>query len=143
MIWLERHDEILRREWTVRPAREIASIIGEGATKNSVISRANRIGLAKKRSVNEAKIQIKLVQALVPITPKPGWVTLIDLANNECHYPEGPPYVYCGQRAEIGDYCSFHHALMHRPESDSISRFKEPQTDKPIYDPVNEMETKE
>ena len=125
-------------------ARQIAIQMG-AATKNTVIGKANRLGvqLGIKRGDSKPKIAASKplrteapkvnIRASVPvpkIIPVPvdipaDGVRLVDIGHGQCRWPLGDPkseaFRFCGAHAER-TYCPHHHALVYTPTARQRAR---------------------
>ena len=143
MNWDSRKDQILRAHYGkgLKTASEIASLIGDGITRNSVIGRASRLGLSgnikvKKKSKDDHHQNIANAQkrgkrskfvlnkeALDQLGPAK-LLTLEQLTEKTCKYMvhedqsrEGHPDVagsfFCGRDAvDKHSYCLYHMGLV-------------------------------
>lgn len=119
-IWPKSHDSIVVRHYGDMPAREIAAILnnkfGTKHTKNSVIGRAQRMGLGGK-----IVPKVAVVAARPPIEKKPkakpkpivetGGVPFATLDRGMCYFPIGD--LFCGKACK-GNYCDAHKERMKR-----------------------------
>jgi GcrA cell cycle regulator len=138
MMWTSEQDDQLRAMHAERPkpkCREMADRIG--CTKNAVIGRRSRIGLAgpkrvvkpRNRSPNRPKAEPRMSRQRmamlfkaepllrdVPDTPPIRAKNLLDLAPRDCRWPFGDkPYTFCGCRAVTGlPYCARHAGSAYR-----------------------------
>ena len=123
MDWTDASIEQLRELWVAGfSAREIADRLGEGATRNAVIGKANRMGLSKptkssitRREKREAHQQE--VQAAVQMPP--GGATILTLTGSSCRWPVGHPgeahFHFCGAKTAPGQpYCGQHARLAYQ-----------------------------
>lgn len=127
-IWSEpERVELLRRLWAEgRSCSDIASTIGAGCTRNSVIGKANRLGLERRRGGNfgsqqlrapkppkEPRVRIRKVaeyapkieaEPFIPLEeieiPEAQRKTLLQLTEQTCRWPVGDPqcddFYFCG-----------------------------------------------
>ena len=120
--WTEERINRLRQLWNEgKSASQIADILG-GATRNAVIGKAHRLGLAKrpspiKRDPNKPpKPRVKKVKP----APKPvDGVTILELTEQMCRWPIGHPgdedFRFCGARVMSGfTYCAEHCSLAYQ-----------------------------
>jgi GcrA cell cycle regulator len=128
MMWTSEQDDQLRAMHVENP-RPTCAKMGEriGCTKNAVIGRRGRIGLAgpkrvagsRNRSPNRPKAEPRVsMQRIAMLKAEPvsadtapiGTKSLVDLAPGECRWPFGNgPYTFCGCRAFTGlPYCARH-----------------------------------
>jgi len=66
--------------------------------------------------------QPKFKQQKPPEAPVEGGITIIDLTEDNCHWPYGDPatpeFRYCGGSCDqTSPYCVFHHALAYQPRA--------------------------
>lgn len=139
MKWGEEEDKILRDMYAQGFSFGKISEKLIGRSRNSTISRADRIGLPKRdggrprKQVHHAKtIRRKspfhfgpAVDAAPPLafTPKaakvePLMIAFADLGADQCRfaYGEEQPYFFCGHSQKEGSsYCEKHHRLCHNP----------------------------
>lgn len=108
----------MRMEWTPEKIQVLrdhynngeynAARLGEliGTTKNSVISKANRLNLNLPKPAN----------INITIETKP--VSLQTMTHRECQYPYGHPgdddFRFCGDPVDKESYCQTHHDLCYR-----------------------------
>ena len=127
-MWTAERVELLRKLWGEGlSASQIAAHI-EGATRNSVIGKRNRLGLPKRtneRTRGDAIVR-KIAKARkakppqfkkepIKVAPEPeghSRVTLSELRPHHCRWPIGDPkestFRYCGERKHSNSYCSHH-----------------------------------
>jgi GcrA cell cycle regulator len=114
-------------------AEKINAKFGTAYTRNAVIGRLNRAGITREatkttkpkgRGAARPILRGRLVRLSAPRTriPEivvqmrcaevvPRHVSLLELGNNECHWPYGEgPFTFCGNRAD-GTYCAAHRLL--------------------------------
>ena len=107
MAWTDQTVETLRTMWVAgASAREIGEHIG--ATRNAVIGKANRLGLAHRAKTTKLKPEAK-----------PRTMGTLDLNERMCRWPIGHPgdndFRFCGaQRIPGRPYCLDHCALAYR-----------------------------
>ena len=147
MGWDTRKDQILRDHYGKgqRTASEIASLIGDGITRNSVIGRASRLGLSGnikiKKKINDQtnnhnninsqkrgkRSKFVLNKDILNKLGPAKLLTLEELTENTCKYmmhedqskeghPDVPGSFFCG-RDTVGkySYCLYHMALVWQP----------------------------
>jgi GcrA cell cycle regulator len=129
MMWTSEQDDQLRAMHAETP-RPTCARMGEriGCSKNAVIGRRGRIGLAgpkrvakpRDRSPNRPKAEPRVsMQRVAMFKAEPvsadtlsigGGKSLIDLAPDECRWPFGDkPFTFCGCEAVDGlPYCAGH-----------------------------------
>lgn len=126
-MWNEEKDDILRVSWGQMRTSAIAGAIG-GVTRNAVIGRARRLGLAKqapgfRRKLRAsdprppkpaAPVALRYIAVLDPI-PAPMPPTepeialvagVLDLEAHHCRWPVGSGF--CGCQKAAGSYCQTH-----------------------------------
>ena len=130
-VWTLPRMEALTELWPDHSASYIAATLGDGCTRNSVIGKANRLGLPKKKaggtagrkpqSAKIAKIRLRPYVTRPKIKPQPVDITLAvrfpDLRDWHCHYvlgePAGVNTLYCGNPRDAGhSYCQAHCIVM-------------------------------
>ena len=114
------------RRWLAEgwSSRQIAEKIGCGCSRNAVIGKANRLGLAKPTQSSRTRAARSSAKATVsPKRLKPGpagpveviGLNVLELNGRTCKWPlwahDGTgERVFCGARAELGKvYCEAHH----------------------------------
>ena len=121
--WSRERVEELTRMWNDGlTARQIAEELGDGITRNSVIGKANRLGLSKptKSSVTRQQRKVETRTKLVPLKPPSGeGVNIFTLTSSTCRWPLGDPteaqFRFCGSNCESGHpYCEYHAALAYQ-----------------------------
>jgi GcrA cell cycle regulator len=131
-IWPKERDDELKRLYALVPrlsSSEIAVELNCGITRNSVIGRVHRLGLALRGNVKARpkvkKIRKRTPQATIRIVHNieadelrcvdidPRGISLIDLEPGDCRYPDGDgPFTFCGHPAFDGSsYCGPHFDL--------------------------------
>ena len=106
MVWTEEMMDTLKKYWSEgKPASEIAEILGQDISRNSVIGKAHRLGLSGRPS----PIKKKAVQHY----------TLHSMTERMCKWPFGDPkkpdFHFCGQPVDVAvTYCSEHRALAYQ-----------------------------
>lgn len=140
MSWTEEKVSVLRQYWgSGKSASEIAEIIG-GMSRNAVIGKAHRLGLAGQTSpIKEKKAKSKpaavLTAPTAPAAPRVrppattakviellpgGGATILALTERMCRWPHGDPkkpgFRFCGKSATPGaPYCSEHLKMAYQP----------------------------
>lgn len=146
--WAPAMDAKLRALWaTGIPASQIATKMHK--TRNSVIGRAHRLKLARRRNpgnraprpVREPRVKRVVVMKPRPVKnvesanikgnsphPLPSIPTarnlgLMDLTDAACRFPIGDgPYTFCGHETKPGSpYCEGHHTLCYQPADERRS----------------------
>lgn len=118
-------------------ASQISGLIGNGKSRNSIISIAHRRGWINpnpKRGGNEMgnkrprpsgirRIVYRTEPVIDPLAPNNPveifttqeflGLTIEQLAKGQCKFPDGDgPYLFCGQPQKPGSsYCNFHHGI--------------------------------
>ena len=125
MAWTEDRVEKLRELWDKGlSASQIAKELAEGVTRNAVIGKAHRMGLASrpspvksdpaKRAAASAKKKAapkkEPAKAAAPINGK---ISILDLTESMCKWPIGHPgeenFHFCGKPSQpTFPYCASH-----------------------------------
>lgn len=123
-IWTEEHVAALQRMWgDGASAKQIAIRLANGATRDSVIGKLDRLGLLKTRAPKPTRPAHGLIfgkpSSPVPTLPKdvkpgafdplpgaPAPVKLHELGQHQCHWPVGEGF--CGCHAKTSRYCPTH-----------------------------------
>lgn len=124
MAWTDERVEKLRELWDKGlSASQIAKELAEGVTRNAVIGKAHRMGLASrpspvksdpaKRAAAAAKKKAAPKQESVKSAPSTGKVTILDLTESMCKWPIGHPgesgFHFCGKPSQPAfPYCANH-----------------------------------
>ncbi|WP_321389418.1 GcrA family cell cycle regulator [Emcibacter sp.] len=120
MAWTDERVEKLRELWDKGlSASQIAKELGEGVTRNAVIGKAHRMGLASRPSpvkADPAKKPKKAAEkqpAAVKKKAAGGKVSLLELTERMCKWPIGhpgePDFHFCGKPSRPGfPYCTEH-----------------------------------
>ncbi|WP_138380574.1 GcrA family cell cycle regulator [Luteithermobacter gelatinilyticus] len=118
MAWTDERVEKLRELWDKGlSASQIAKELGEGVTRNAVIGKAHRMGLASRPSpvkTDPAKKVKKAVEKKKPSRKAAGGkVSLLELTDRMCKWPIGhpgePDFHFCGKPSRPGfPYCQEH-----------------------------------
>lgn len=122
MAWTDDRVEKLRELWDKGlSASQIAKELAEGVTRNAVIGKAHRMGLASRPSpvksdpAKRAAAAKKKVEKKSPVkaTPSSGKVTILDLTESMCKWPIGHPgepgFHFCGKPSQpTFPYCASH-----------------------------------
>ena len=133
MAWTEKRIETLKKLWLEGlSASQIAAKLGEGVTRNAVIGKAHRLGLASRPSPvkTESAAKPKPKPARPAPVEKPARVTLLNLTERMCKWPIGHPgdaeFHFCGRKSLPGQpYCAHHAAMAYQtpaPRRDRRSR---------------------
>lgn len=113
LTWTPEEDAFLRAHYLEWEARRIGNELGK--TKNSVIGRANRLGL---QSPKKGRIPPRPSQIVVSV---PREVDMAGERQKGCQWIEGDPlrgdHTYCGKPLKRGSrfsYCEEHHLVVFR-----------------------------
>lgn len=135
--WTAERVRTLERLWLDgRSAAEIARSLTGGVTRNAVIGKAHRLGLAKRRSpgVNRSGRAVRApgprdrrpgpmiigrsrtppapVVTVARLVELPGLATVLTVGAHACRWPSGDPvdagFALCGRPATRGAYCALH-----------------------------------
>ena len=108
MVWTDEQIGMLTTLWREgKSASEIATFIGCDISRNAIIGKAHRLGLAGRASPIKKKKEIKLA-------------SLSHLTERMCKWPFGDPkkpdFHFCGKAVDITKtYCPEHRALAYAP----------------------------
>lgn len=125
MAWTDDRVEKLRELWDKGlSASQIAKELAEGVTRNAVIGKAHRMGLASrpspvksdpaKRAAAAAKKKAAPKKEAVKVAaPATGKVSILDLTESMCKWPIGHPgeanFHFCGKPSQpTFPYCANH-----------------------------------
>ncbi|MCC3860246.1 GcrA family cell cycle regulator [Pseudemcibacter aquimaris] len=132
MAWTDERVEKLRELWDKGlSASQIAKELAEGVTRNAVIGKAHRMGLAsrpspvksdpakraaaakKKKAAAAATAAPKKAPATAKAAPATGKVSILDLTESMCKWPIGhpgePDFHFCGKPSQpTFPYCANH-----------------------------------
>ena len=106
MVWTEGMMDTLKKLWSEgKSASEIAEILGQDISRNSVIGKAHRLGLSGRPS----PIKKKTVQPL----------TLHSMTERMCKWPFGDPkkpdFHFCGHPVAVAiTYCPEHRSIAYQ-----------------------------
>ncbi len=106
MVWTDEMMNTLKTLWFEgKPASEIAEILGQDISRNAVIGKAHRLGVAGRQSPIKRKA--------VPLP------TLLTMTERMCKWPFGDPkksdFYFCGQPVPVAvTYCAEHRALAYQ-----------------------------
>jgi len=137
MSWTDERVEQLKKLWTEGlSASQIARVLGE-VTRNAVIGKVRRLGLAGRASAprierprypKPARRIVSKVAMPEPVIieepepePEPGeWTTVLTLRERMCKWPIGNPgdanFRFCGRKAGEGaSYCVEHSRKAYQP----------------------------
>ena len=113
MDWTEEKIDLLKSLWTQgKPASEIAAILGEEVSRNAIIGKVHRLGLAGRPSPIKKKEQKQ--------------TTLYGLTERMCTWPIGDPkppdFHFCGKAVEVTvTYCPEHRAKAYTVSKKSLA----------------------
>ena len=127
MAWTDDRVEKLRELWDKGlSASQIAKELAEGVTRNAVIGKAHRMGLASRPSpvksdpAKRAAAAAAKKKAVAPkkspatkVAPTTGKVSILDLTESICKWPIGHPgeanFQFCGKPSQpTFPYCANH-----------------------------------
>jgi GcrA cell cycle regulator len=128
MFWTEERIEDLRRLWAQGlSASQIAKRLGSGVSRNAVIGKAHRLGLASRPSPIQGEARARAAVAVAPRpamapapqpakplpAPAPAATSAIRHKGPACQWPIGDPssqeFAFCGEPSEPGrPYCAKH-----------------------------------
>jgi GcrA cell cycle regulator len=117
MEWSKTRVEALKRMWAEgTSARMIAESLGGGATRNSVIGKAYRLGLSKPSPSPRP----------APRLPERPLAGILNLTERMCRWPSGHPgqagFGFCGEPVAPGrPYCAEHCSRAYSPRRDSAA----------------------
>lgn len=135
----------------------IAKALGHGLTRNAVISKVHRLGLAGRstvssmRKASEPRVQPKprLVVVKAPVVPvveeEPitlgdgSHITILTVTDRMCRWPIGDPaateFHFCGRSPKSGSpYCEAHALRAYQPQQTAASRKKAESVDARVQD---------
>jgi len=119
MDWTEERVALLKECWAEGlSASQIAERLGGGTTRNAVIGKAHRLGLAKRPSPIKRSPEGSQKAKTPRATPKKG-ATVLDLTERMCRWPIGHPgerdFHFCGRKTVQGlPYCAEHAAIAYQ-----------------------------
>jgi len=143
MSWTEEREQKLRKLWEKGyTASQIAEMLGEGTTRNSVIGKAHRLKLASRTTSKQSKNPEKQAAASGLdkeeryISRKSRFKSLLldknfeaenpkkleELSNKNCRWPIGHPdeenFYFCGRNSVEGfSYCKLHVLYAFQPKN--------------------------
>lgn len=133
MAWTEDRINILRALWKEGlTASKIAVRLGEGVTRNAVIGKAHRLGLASRPSpLKTDTTKAKPAQKKPPPPAERSKITLLQLTERMCKWPIGHPgeadFHFCGHLSTAGQpYCPHHAAMAYQSPAPRRDRRNRP-----------------
>lgn len=137
--WSEERVEVMTRMWREgHPASAIVLALGGEVTRNSVLGKIHRMGIARDvvpapratptpKPQARAKPRATAKRAVVPSAPPvakltpvrvppPGGVAFMDTRMFDCRYVisgSGMDSMCCGAQSERGSYCAIHAAMIY------------------------------
>ena len=138
--WTEDRVEQLRTLWTEGlSASQIARVLGGGVTRNAVIGKVHRLGLAgRATAVRSDRPRLPSAPRLGgmrmhhqppapiveedPVTLDDGsFATVLTISNTMCRWPIGDPaeseFHFCGRKPKVGSpYCEAHARKAYQPQ---------------------------
>ena len=149
MSWTDERAELLRKLWSEGlSASQVAAELGAGITRNAVIGKIHRLGLAERaKTVVSSRPRVASTvpvvngnvalayapQALVVarsrpeeevVIPMSERVTLMELRESTCRWPMGDPttseFRFCGGPSPVGGgpYCAYHARVAYQPSQE-------------------------
>lgn len=137
MGWTEERVEQLKQLWTEGlSASQIARQLG-GVTRNAVIGKVHRLGLAGRATPARAErprmpvvrrlarprpmaiVQMPIVEADPVVDENGNKTTVLTISDRMCKWPIGDPsmdnFTFCGRRSGDGPYCHEHSQVAYQP----------------------------
>jgi GcrA cell cycle regulator len=137
MGWTDDRVEQLKSLWTEGlSASQIARVLG-GVTRNAVIGKVHRLGLAGRASPNRVerprlpmapKMSMRVHAPEPPVVEEDpvvmddgNFVTVLTISNSMCRWPIGDPseheFHFCGRKPKNGSpYCEAHARKAYQPQ---------------------------
>ncbi len=118
--WTEEKVEVLTELWREgQSACQIAEVLGEGVTRNSVIGKANRLGLSKPSKSSVTRKQRTQEKVKAKLMAPEGGATILTLTASTCRWPIGDPgdedFRFCGGPSSSEQpYCEYHSQLAYQ-----------------------------
>lgn len=135
--WTEDRVQSLRALWSEGlSASQIARRLAGGVTRNAVIGKVHRLGLAgrappsppvPRRTVRSSPTRTRPRRRVAPVASQTsstavpeelGAATVLTIGPHACRWPIGAPleagFSLCGRRASRGAYCAEHGAVAYR-----------------------------
>ena len=120
MSWTAEREEKLKQLWKKgHSGSQIARMLGNGATRNSVLGKAFRLKLEARAVSKKSTQKVNTDKDTSPeIKPK----KLEELTNETCRWPIGHPYeekfYFCGRKPmEKFPYCKLHVLYAFQPKN--------------------------
>lgn len=120
-LWTDERIDLLKTRWQTGVACNLIAIeLGSGCTKNSVVGKAHRLNLDKRRMPNANPEQMASRIAakrrhIAEISKLALGVSVLGLETNMCRWPvsDDRPHLFCGKAwaGEHGPYCADHRAI--------------------------------
>lgn len=133
MAWTEERIKVLRALWKDGlTASKIAGQLGEGVTRNAVIGKAHRLGLASRPSpLKTDSTKAKPAQKKAPPPAERNKIRLLQLTERMCKWPIGHPgdadFHFCGRLSTAGQpYCPHHSAMAYQSPAPRRDRRNRP-----------------
>ncbi|HTK78816.1 MAG TPA: GcrA family cell cycle regulator [Rhizomicrobium sp.] len=137
-MWTDERVDQLKSLWTEGlSASQIARVLGEGITRNAVIGKVHRLGLAGRAVVSRSEHRPRLPSAPrmprvhlpelpvveeEPVTLEDGsFVNVMTISDRMCRWPIGDPsadeFHFCGRKPKAGSpYCEAHARKAYQPQ---------------------------
>ena len=117
MAWSDDQIDMLKTMWAQGcVASEIAAALGNNISRNAVIGKAHRMGLAGRESPIKKKASARVL-------------TLISLTERMCRWPFGDPrhkdFHFCGRPIDFSStYCAEHRSIAYTPLRKAMTNTK-------------------
>lgn len=136
--WTDARIVMVKELWPSESAADIATGLGGGITRNAVIGKARRLGLASKKADRAAEKKSRKRRPAQPKPPKlkpvvihdtpPRMVTLQELEPHHCRYGLGDPrdadFRFCGaDKWGESPYCRYHFHICYQPPAQREQKF--------------------
>ena len=138
MSWTDEKVELLRQLWMDgRSASQISAVLGQGLTRNAVIGKVHRLGLAgratparveRPRLPSAPRISVRNHTALPPVVEEDPillddgtFATVLTINDRMCRWPIGDPseneFHFCGRKPKAASpYCEAHARKAYQPQ---------------------------
>lgn len=138
MGWTDERVEQLKALWNEGlSASQIARVLGGGVTRNAVIGKVHRLGLAgragparaerprtqvARKSAVHVAVPAPVVVEEDPVTLEDGnFATVLTITDRMCRWPIGDPseneFHFCGRKPRFGSpYCEAHARKAYQPQ---------------------------